>query len=165
MTIFSIGFGLALGIGVIVALVATLGLLFIPFNERYLHYMDVLAEKRGLWTVWIVYGLTALGGLMIVMSVVFVTAALGRGVFRPFPWDQFISDYRRHGFWDATFTVLMLLTFYLWAFLIPAHAYATRVANKTGRRPWCPYVINILVGLLLSTPHNPIFFVIIGGAT
>src|SRR5258708_38479789 len=157
MTIFSIGFCLALGIGVILALVASLGLLFIPFNERYLHYMDVLAEKRGLWTVWIVYGLTALGGLMIVMSVVFVTAALGRGVFRPFPWDQFISDYRRHGFWDATFTVLMLLTFYLWAFLIPAHAYATR--REQNRSPPMVSLCNQHFGWapIIDAPQSDLF--------
>ena len=78
----------------------------------------------------------------------------------PFPWDQFLSQEQRHGFWDATLSVLSLLTFYLWAFLIPAHIYATAVAKKKERRPWYPYVINILIGLLLSTPHNPLSYLI-----
>jgi hypothetical protein len=82
----------------------------------------------------------------------------------PFPWDQFISEERRHGFWNATLSALSLLTFQLWAFVIPAHIWATHVGKKTKRRPWHPYVINILIGLLISTPHNPIYYLLGGGS-
>jgi hypothetical protein len=70
---------------------------------------------------------------------------------------------RRHNVLAATFDVPRLLTFHLWAFVIPAHSYATSVARKTGRRLRHPHVINVLIGLLLSTPHNPIYYLLGGG--
>jgi hypothetical protein len=59
--------------------------------------------------------------------------------------------------------VLTLLNFHLWAFFIPSHIYATYVAKKTGRHPWYPYVINVLMGLLLSMANNPIYY-LLGGS-
>ena len=83
---------------------------------------------------------------MLFVTIPVIGGQLARGEMSPFPWDQFISEQRRHGFWDATLSVLMLLTFHLWAFLIPARMYTTIVAEKKGRSPWYPYVINIWWG-------------------
>ena len=112
----------------------------------------------------LLFAMFVLGVIMLFVTIPVIGGQLARGEMSPFPWDQFISEQRRHGFWDATLSVLMLLTFHLWAFLIPARMYTTIVAEKKGRSPWYPYVINILVGLLLSTPHNPLYSLIkIGG--
>lgn len=94
---------------------------------------------------------------MILICILETTGELGRQAISPFPWDAFKDRAQRHGLLDAIFVVLRLLIFHLWAFVIPGHCYAKAVARKTKRRPWYPYVINILVGLLLSTPHNPIY--------
>ena len=53
--------------------------------------------------------------------------------------------------------VVNLVTFHLWGFLIPGHCCARIIAERKGKRPWTPYVINILVGLLLCSPCNPIY--------
>jgi hypothetical protein len=155
MIVFAIVF-----IGLVLALVLSIRFLVAPPDrDGWLHIdMDTLAEKRGGWTVLMLYGMIAFGALMIVVSVAGDAGRLARAEMSPFPWDQFISDARRSDFWNATLDVLGLLTFHLWAFLIPAHIWATHVAKERKRRPWHPYIINILIGLLLSTPHNPIYY-------
>ena len=159
MIVLSIVWGLVVSIGLILAFVGSIRFLVVPPDDKgWLHIdMEALAEKRGGCVQLLVYAMIALGGLMLVVGIAPVVGELARAEMSPFPWDQFISEERRHGFWDATLSVLSLLTFHLWAFLIPAHIYATYVARKAGRRPWHPYVINVLIGLLLSTPHNPIY--------
>jgi hypothetical protein len=159
MTVFSIGWTLVVSIGILLAFVGSIRFLLVqPDAAGWLHIdMEALAVKRGGCAL---FAMIALGALVLVVTIPVIGGQLGRAEVSPFPWDQFISEQQRHGFWDATLSVLSLLTFHLWAFLIPAHFYATYVAKKTARRPWYPYVINFLIGLLLSTPHNPIYSLI-----
>ena len=78
---------------------------------------------------------------------------IARGEIQPNAMDQFTINCHRHGLLDALFGLLMQIIFYLWAFVIPSHVCASHA--ETARRPWYLYVINVLVGLLLCTPHNP----------
>jgi hypothetical protein len=98
-----------------------------------------------------------IGGFGIFLIVPWIAGALARREVRASPWDQFILELHRHGFGDAAFSVLVLITFHLWAFVVPGHLCANALTVSTGRRPLHPYVINILVGLLFSTPWNPLY--------
>lgn len=163
MTVLSIGQGLVVSTGIVLAFVASIRFLLVPPDaDGWLHIdMEALAENRGGACVQLsLYAMIALVTLLLVVTIPVIGGQLGRAEVSPFPWVQFISEQQRHGFWDAILSVLSLVTLHLWAFLIPAHIYATHVAKQTGRRPWHPYVINILIGLLLSTPHNPIYSLI-----
>jgi hypothetical protein len=115
MTLLSIGWGLVVFIGLVLALAASIRFLVVPPDSNgWLHIdMDALAEKLGSWTVLIVYGMMILGGLMLLISVAGDAGRLARAEMSPFPWNQFISDARRSDPWNTTLDVLGLLTFHL----------------------------------------------------
>jgi phosphotransferase system glucose/maltose/N-acetylglucosamine-specific IIC component len=93
-------------------------------------------------------------------SILFTIGAFGRGEASPFPWDEFWKDLPRNGFLSAIGKALEIVLAELWLFLIPGHLWAKSIAGEKARRPIYPYVINILVGLLLCTPWNPIYSLI-----
>jgi hypothetical protein len=159
-------FATVFSIGLILAFAASVRFVIVPPDEDgWLHIdMEALTEKRGRVVALLVYAMIALGGCMLVLTLPMVTGEIARGELSPSLWDQFISEQRKGDFLSGILSALALLIFYLWAFLIPGHIYATIVTKDKGRRPWHPYVINILVGLLLSTPHNPIYYLLGGGS-
>jgi hypothetical protein len=167
MNIFSIGFGLAVFVGFVLALAASIRFLVVPLDEDGWLHLDIrtFAEKRGTWFVLIVYLMMIFTGFVLLFSVVPGVGELARGEISPFPWNEFISRQRTNGFCDAVMSFMRIVILQLWAFLIPGHTHATYVKRKTGRRPWHPYTINILIGLLLSTPHNPIYYLLGGGSS
>jgi hypothetical protein len=112
--------------------------------------------RRSNRAVWIVL-LTMIFGGITALSMGF---AFARDESSPFPWDAFCKDLPRNGFIDATTTVFIVITADLWLFLVPGHLWARSVATRHGKWPVYPYIINILVGLLLCTPSNPIAFVL-----
>jgi hypothetical protein len=137
MSVLSIGWALIVSIRIILAFALSIRFLLVPPDaHEWLHVdMEALAEKRGGCAQLSLYAMIALGAFMLVLTIPVVGGELGRAQASPFPWNQFISEQQRHGFWNATLSVSSLLTFHLWAFLIPAHIYATHVAKQTGRRP------------------------------
>ncbi len=110
------------------------------------------------------------GGACLFLAIValffvpFAVGLLGGGQTSPFPWDAFSATSRRHGFWSATFDALLVFTADLWLFVIPGHLWARALAAKQGPRPLYPYIINILLGLLLTMPGNPIYRLIYRGS-
>lgn len=48
------------------------------------------------------------------------------------------------------------ILFSLWAFVIPARIWSVNTSRASGEFLAWPYIVNILIGLLLSTPNNPI---------
>jgi ABC-type glycerol-3-phosphate transport system permease component len=133
---------------VFLALCTSIGMLVIN-KERY----EELCDR---WPILEL--IPEVGGFIIFFTVLMIGGQIGRGEIPGWPpWDTVISDARLHGFWDATFKSLEVTTFHLWAFVIPGHLSANDIAKRKGRRPWTPYVINILVGLLLCSPCNPIY--------
>ena len=83
--------------------------------------------------------------------------AIAREETSAFPWNVWLHELNRSGYMSAMFGVFINLVFLLWAFLIPGHLYANSVVKRGGARPVHAYVINILVGLILCTPSNPIY--------
>jgi hypothetical protein len=82
--------------------------MFVPPDENgWLHVdLETLTEKRGAWTIFIVYPMIVLGGLMFFIAIPTAAGELARGTMSPFPWDQFILEDRKHGLWNAALSVL-----------------------------------------------------------
>jgi hypothetical protein len=113
--------------------------------------------RRSNSAAWVAVFTMLLGG----MAALLMTGAFAREETSPFPWDAFFKDLPRNGLLDATSTVFIVVTADLWLFLIPGHLWARSIAARNdGKRPVYPYIINILAGLLLCTPSNPIYFVL-----
>ena len=83
--------------------------------------------------------LVMIAGFIVFIAFVMTVGQLARGEISPLPWEAFS------------------VSFLLWALLIPGHLKASSRKLATGKRPSYPYFINILVGLLLVTPGNPIY--------
>lgn len=83
--------------------------------------------------------------------------AIARGEHSALPWRAYAAAAARHGPANGVFALISHLTWCIWAFVLPGHIYANGVWSKTGIRPASPYVINVVIGLLLSTPWNPIY--------
>ena len=147
MPILKVLWDILLVVGAILAFCTSVGLLVLN-KERYEH----LCER---WPV--VMLVPVIGGFMLLLLLAMVGGEIAREEMRAWPVDEFVFRERLHGFWDAAFGSLMLVTFHLWAFLVPGHCYARYIMESKGKRPWTPYVINILVGLLLCSPCNPIY--------
>lgn len=81
----------------------------------------------------------------------------GRGEISPFPWYAFCQQYARHGFWDGTVTFLSVLIVDVWLLWIPAQAFVMGNPDLDNRTIWLAYLLNLAVGLLLLTPHNPVY--------
>jgi hypothetical protein len=93
--------------------------------------------------------------LGVIGSVIAWFRPLGLGEISPFPWNHFVTELARDGILAALLSSLSLLLFELWAFVLVGHFCAEVILEQTGKGPWYPYVINILVGLLITTPGNP----------
>lgn len=98
-----------------------------------------------------------IAGLIVFMMFVAIIGQLARAEASPLPWEAFSVVYRRHGLVDGLSTLFLMISFLLWALLIPGHLTASSIKSATGKRPSYPYVINLLVGLLLVTPGNPFY--------
>jgi MFS family permease len=101
--------------------------------------------------------LVMIAGFIVFIAFVMTVGQLARGEISPLPWEAFSVTYRRHGMVDGLTSFFLMVSFLLWALLIPGHLKASSRKLATGKRPSYPYFINILVGLLLVTPGNPIY--------
>ena len=101
----------------------------------------------------------ALGIAGFIVFIMFAATAgeLARGEISPLPWEAFSVEYRRHGMVNGLSSFFLMVTFLLWVLLIPGHLKSSSIKLDTGKRPSYPYFINILIGLLLVTPGNPIY--------
>lgn len=102
-----------------------------------------------------------IAGFIVFIMFVITTGQLARGETSPIPWEAFSQEYRRHGLVDGLFVFFMMISYLLWALLIPGHLKASSEKLINGKRPIYPYIINLLVGLLLVTPGNPLYRMLI----
>lgn len=58
--------------------------------------------------------------------------------------------------------MVLIISFLFWVFVLPAHLYANHVVKQGKKRPIYVYVINCLVGVVLTTPQNPIGLFLLG---
>lgn len=73
------------------------------------------------------------------------------------PWEVWELESRRHGNLNGMLAVIINVVFLLWVFLLPGHLFANSLLKKKGTRPAYPYVINILTGIILCIPANPVY--------
>lgn len=83
-----------------------------------------------------------------------------RGETSPLPWVAFTIASARHGFIDGLLGFVLVLVAELWLLWIPAHLYVTNRPSLERRTVVFARCLNLAVGLLLLTPHNPIYALI-----
>jgi len=134
-------------IAILVAL-GNSGLMLVQTLESYERHLE---RSRGV-------GAALMATLISLVGVIpWQLGALARGETSALPWPVWHEQFVRHGLADASFALSVNLLFLMWAFLLPGHLYAGSVAKKAGRHPRWPYVMNVIFGLLVCTPSNPIY--------
>lgn len=97
-------------------------------------------------------------GMIAVIGVLFILSVglglLARGEQSPLPWRVLTNESSKHGLSSGFFAFLNSLTLTLWIYFIPGHLFADHVFQKTNRIFIYPYVINILLGIILSQEYN-----------
>jgi hypothetical protein len=84
----------------------------------------------------------------------------GRGQTSPIPWRAFETAYSKHGFWDAIVVTAMVAVVDLWALWLPGALYIEGHAEFDKPTRILVRSLNLSVGLLLLTPHNPFYWFI-----
>lgn len=114
----------------------------IPKN-RYLRFMT---HTNWCFAVW-------------VMFIPWIVAEFGEGHTSPLPWKAFSANYSRHGFADGMLMFFLVLMVDIWLFFTPASWYIHRHKLSDEKAKYAR-IFNILIGLVLVTPHNPFYWVI-----
>ena len=91
--------------------------------------------------------------LLLPMSV----GQFARHELSPLPWLAFSRAAARHGIVDGIFSLLDVLTVVLWLLWIPAHSYVLNRPGLDRRTALLARSLNLAFGLLLLTPHNPVY--------
>jgi hypothetical protein len=81
----------------------------------------------------------------------------GRGENSALPWDAFRQEALRHGFASGLLGAAGALTAILWMLWIPAHLYVSRRHGADRENLVFARALNVVVGLLLMTPGNPVY--------
>jgi len=111
---------------------------------------NLLKEKYPIVTI--AYGLTMLS----LFFALFQVGMIYRSEISVLPWEVWYQESNRHGYESGVLSVLWSLVTLVWMFILPGHLYSNKVAVKEGVRPRYPYILNILVGLILSESSNTI---------
>lgn len=84
----------------------------------------------------------------------------GRGQSSPLPWKAFQIAYDKHGVVDGIISCLMCITVDLWMLWLPGALYLESHRDVDKRTRILVRTVNLSIGLLLMTPHNPIYWLI-----
>jgi hypothetical protein len=93
-------------------------------------------------------------GLLIVIP--WQLGAVARFEVSAVPWEVWSQESQLHGNLNGVLAAVINLIFLLWIFLLPGHLYANSVLKKTKERVIYPYIVNVLAGIILCTPSNPV---------
>jgi hypothetical protein len=148
------------------------GFVQLPGHEK-------LTENQGLWILLL---------LVFIVFVAGTTGEFGRGWTSSLPWKAFITTKERHGIFEGIFSACQVFLVDLWLLWIPANmwinhqkkklekengklrliedenyklyqkGYISALYDTNKRRIFTARTINFFVGLLLMTPHNPIYY-------
>jgi hypothetical protein len=102
--------------------------------------------------------LTSVVSLMLGLGLVAVySGQIARGEVSPLPWVAYEQAMLRHGVANGVLAFISTLIYNLWTLWIPGHLFANAQKTKYGQRPIYPYIINLLVGVILSVKDNPVY--------
>ena len=73
------------------------------------------------------------------------------------PWAAHHRPLPDKGEGDGLFNVVAGTTYILWVYWIPGHLFANWQKEKHGRRPVHSYIINALIGVILSIENGPLY--------
>ncbi|MFW5799931.1 MAG: hypothetical protein ACOCV8_03860 [Spirochaetota bacterium] len=73
------------------------------------------------------------------------------------PFIVFREVLLEEGYLIAFCATITNIIYLLWIFYIPGHLVSRSKYKETGVKITYPYIINILIGLLLVTPSNPVY--------
>jgi hypothetical protein len=122
-------------------------ILFLASEKRQKVIIDKL-ERYGVFGLLTYIGFFALFGTVIIHAV-----WIRKGESSLSPLKAYQMGASSDGILYGIFEFFVSIVFLLWAFFIPAHLYANNIKQKTGARPFYPYVINVLVGIIVSTKN------------
>jgi len=97
-------------------------------------------------------------GLLLIVPI--ILGDIAREQLSPLPWAAFQTDYAKHGWWSAISTAITLTMVDLWALWLPAALWLEHHPDVDKRTRRLVRAVNILIGLLLLTPNNPIYWLI-----
>jgi membrane associated rhomboid family serine protease len=101
--------------------------------------------------------LTSVVSLMLGLGLVAAySGQIARGEVSPLPWVAYEQEMLRHGVANGVLAFIWTLIYNLWTLWIPGHLFANAQKTKYGQRPIYPYIINVLVGVILSVKDNPV---------
>lgn len=117
-------------------------------HERFLRFF----ERSSMLFI-----LTSVVSLMLGLGLVAAYSGLiARGEVSPLPWVAYEQEMLRHGVANGVLAFISTLIYNLWTLWIPGHLFANAQKTKCGQRPIYPYIINVLVGVILSVKDNPV---------
>jgi hypothetical protein len=80
-----------------------------------------------------------------------------RGEISINPWAAFLYGFRKHNFVEGAYYLIIVIIIELWMLWIPGRLYLQNCDNLDKRTKILVRCLNLAVGLLLLTPHNPIY--------
>jgi hypothetical protein len=83
--------------------------------------------------------------------------SFARREISPIPWEAFATAMTRHGISDGIFSMMIVAIVDLWLFWIPAYSIKRGIPDITRGVLILIFAFNIILGLLLVTPENPIY--------
>ena len=121
-------------------------------HDRFSRFLDRKSVLSGFYLLFLIGA-----GFMLLVFVCVDFGQIARGEVSPLPWLAYKQEMLRHGVANGVLAFISTLIYNLWTLWIPGHLFANAQKTKYGQRPIYPYIINLLVGVILSLKDNPVY--------
>jgi len=95
--------------------------------------------------------------LSIITFIPWHISAFAREQISPFPWHVYSESSAIHGVAEGILAMLIVCIVDMWLLWTPAQMYAYKTRPSEKEKVKFVRIINVLAGLLLLTPNNPVF--------
>jgi hypothetical protein len=89
-----------------------------------------------------------------------MVGSFARGEVSPLPWTAFVCRLHDYGIADGLSQAVIVTTVDLWLLWIPAQIFITNHPEVDPRTRRLARLLNLAVGLLLMTKHNPVYWLL-----